>query len=645
MKYHNHMKLITIFRDTKSRLVLLARHSIYAIIVSFFIAGALHAETLIPPDDPSQSITYWKPHTLSAEQDPLVAQAQSVFSVLLRAWDSSRLEPSLYVVDSSAGPWAASLADGNILLSRSAIESCLSFGEHRAEHLLAFILAHELAHQRSDDLWHQRFFRVIDKQSPETKQKLLHGLQLNQELFADLEQTEAQADHDGLIMMGSVGFDPYQILDQKDFFTAWVENIWQNSCTLLSEDAAAAEACKQAQARALRTKAQLGTVATQAMLYELGVQAFIANQFSEARRYFTAYGRDYPSRAVLSALGLTHLAQALKLQQQLIQSGSLDRPDFYYPLLLDMKAEATPVNPNINTKRAALSNAAQRNLQQMRLHLQNAIDYFEKAIRLEPNHEKSYILLAMTYLVDGNTFMARGVIQGKYLPKFGKDVAVDILLAMTSSLENNNAKAEKEFDVIIDELSFSSKSHVFSSELLLYTSYRNSTSLAKHMHKEDKVLALWKQFANLAKSHGNGFLFRLAVAHINTSDSSGQTLTSAPNISGKRLGDILKVNKNKNTFNQSELWLEGEQYLVYRFYDGSRFVVNANKNIINAWQGPGKQRLAKGVALGDNADRPLKSFGIPNRRMHLMSGEYLAYDDYGLAVHIDNNKVVGWFLY
>ena len=119
----------------------------------------LQAKPLAPPDDPRQSITYWQKHSISAAEDSLVVMAQGVFKVLLRAWDNSRLEPNLYVVKSSAGPWAASLADGNILLSRAAIESCLKFGKHRAKHLLAFVLAHELAHQRADDLWHQRFFR------------------------------------------------------------------------------------------------------------------------------------------------------------------------------------------------------------------------------------------------------------------------------------------------------------------------------------------------------------------------------------------------------------------------------------------------------------------------------------------------------
>ena len=236
-----------------------------------------------PPADPRQSINYWKAHSIPAAQDPLVEKSESIFAVLLRGWDNSRLEPGLTVVKSASGAWAASLEDGNILLSRDAITTCMSFGEERGEHLLAFVLAHELAHQRADDLWHQRFFRMIGDHSPANREKMLHGLQLDSARLSDLEQKEAQADHDGLILMASVGYDPHRILDegkqQRDFFTAWVENIWQQSCAA-EQDKALKEACQQAQARALRTRAQLETVATQALVYELGVQAFVAGTLS-----------------------------------------------------------------------------------------------------------------------------------------------------------------------------------------------------------------------------------------------------------------------------------------------------------------------------------------------------------------------------
>jgi hypothetical protein len=612
---------------------------------SVCLSSTAYGKSLAPPADPTQSITYWKPHTISPRHDAVVEKAQRVFSVLLRAWDSSRLEPSLYVVDSTAGPWAASLADGNILLSRAAIEACFTFGEDRAEHLLAFVLAHELAHQRADDLWHQRFFRLVGNQSPESAKKMLRGLQMDDNLVANIEQKEAQADHDGLIMMASVGYDPYQILDKKDFFTTWVENIWQNSCLVTQQSASEAEACKQAQSRAFRAQAQLSDVATQAMLYELGVQAFVAGNYYDANRYFTAYGRNYPSRAVLTALALTHMAKALQIHQELIHTGVLQKPNFYYPLLLDATAAATPLNraAGANTKRASLDAVNQQHLNKIHQELDKANDYFEKAIRLEPNHRKTYLLLAMSYLIADNTFMARGVLQGKYLPRFEEDAASTLLLAMTSALENNTSRALRDFEQLQKELTHAKPSNDVPLDLLIYTAHHNFAALLAHNGEADKAMGLWKNLATTAKQQGNAFLFRLALSHVNPDASPPQPPAKALLIGGKRLGDALTNGISPQL--KSELWIEGDLFQVYRFNDGSRFVVGKEQRILNAWQASGRQQLTDGIAVGDVADRTLKTFGVPNRRMHMLSGEYLAYDDFGVAIHIDNNKIAGWFLY
>lgn len=618
---------------------------------------------LSPPDDPRQSITYWKSHTIAPGDDHQVAKSHAIFSVLLRSWDNSRLEPGLYVVKSTSGAWAASLADGNILLSREAIDTCMSFGENRGEHLLAFVLAHELAHQHSDDLWHQRFFRMVGNNNPATRKKMLQGLQLNDALLSDLEQKEAQADHDGLILMSSVGYDAYQIIDNssqndqgddKDFFTTWVENIWQESCDKPSSQTGSLnDACQQAQSRALRTRAQLKNVATQSMLYELGVQAFVAKQYSQAREYFTAYGRDYPSRAVLSALGLTYLAEAQDSHSKLIELGAIKQPGFYYPLMLDSSADAHVADSSDpqTQKRASYQAIINHQRDTMQKALKQSIQLFEKAIRLEPDHRKSYLLLATAYLLDSNSYMVRGVLQGRYLQKFSSDTSVDMLLALTSAIESNSKKATKEFSTLIDKISAQSgKSAAMPQNLLVYSAYYNSAAFATYKGDEKKAQAMWKQLAQQAKSSGNSLLFRMALSHL-TQQSNPVALTEAPTILGKRLGDQLsnaETTQKTNTLVKplvDELWIDGEQYKVYRNSDGSRYITTADRTIISASQETGKATLANTLSYGDRADRPFKTLGIPDRRLDMQSGEYLAYDSYGLALHIINDKISGWFLY
>ncbi|NOZ53896.1 MAG: hypothetical protein GXP08_12315 [Gammaproteobacteria bacterium] len=612
-------------------------------------ANGANGITVVPPEDPTQSITYWKPFTISPQNNSHVANAHQVFSALLRGWDNSRVEPNLYVVRSTAGPWAASLSDGNILLSQQAIEICNSFGKDRSNHLLAFVLAHELAHQRADDLWHQKFFRMVGTQTPELtadiKRKIVSGL--NSKTINDLERREAQADNDGLILMSTVGYDPYKIIDKKDFFTAWVENIWQASCAN-NKSSQNLSACNNAKSRALRTRAQLVNVATQATLFELGTQFFVAGKYPEARRYFQAYGRDYPSRAVHTSIGLSYLAQALEIKRLLIISGTIDGPNFFYPMMLDATPHATPVEEQSNSaKRGAEDTLMLEQKKKISHYIENAINYFEKAIRLEPNHRKTYLYLAMSYLIDNNTFMARGVVQGKFIPKFGHDTSADLLIAMTSATEGKNTEAQAVFDKMLQQINKGLPSTTtIEKELLIYSAFYNYSALLDKMELKSESAALWKRLAKHSKTKGNSILFQLAVNQIQPHSLSKQDQINHPVIQSLRLGDTAPIaNSLFKNISKNEIWLEGEQLNIYRFDNGARIVTNPDKKVIGAWQNSGKTSTVGNIRFGDMSDRPLKTFGMPSRHMQMVTGKYLAYDAIGLAIHIVSGKVAGWFLY
>ncbi|MFV1984139.1 MAG: hypothetical protein ACC657_11415 [Thiohalomonadales bacterium] len=629
------------------------------LLISVFLISLFYitnTQAVVPPEDPGQSITYWKSNIISAKKDLLVSQAQNVFSVLLRAWDSARIEPTLYVVDSTAGPWAASLADGNILMSRDAIITVQKFGQQRANHLLAFILAHELAHQRSDDLWHQRFFRLIGNQNSSSKKQLLNGLQINRQLFDNVAEKEIQADRDGLLMMNSVGYDPFQVLDtmnNDDFFTKWVENIWKDSCDIKNTNSDILNICGQARSRALRARIQLTNLATQSILYDLGVQAFAANDFINARRYFTAYGRDNTNRTVLSAIGLSYFAEAITYKKQLIHKYQLNQADFYYPFLLDASNNIiTNLQTSKVVKRSSYASVIKTTNIKMNEKLDESIRYFEKAIRLEPNHAKTYLLLAFSYLLKNNTFMVRGVIQGKYLPKFGKDPATDLILAMTNSIEGNHEKSAQMFEQLIIFLNKKeqSQSKSMSFETLLYSAYHNSTAQAVFDGKPEKATKQWQEFAKITRQSGRSMLFQMALKQLKPDKQYITQLLNAPTINGKQLDDNFSVKDlTRQQYKINNLLLEGELYHVYRLENGSRYVIGPNQKIISAWQDFGSLYLngikKAQLSLFETSDRPFKKFGIPDRGLHMMSGDYLAYDKYGLAIHVVQNKITGWFLY
>ena len=615
----------------------------------FFSASVLaqeQADTLIPPEDPKQSITYWKKYTLDSDA-PTARQAQQVFNVLLRAWDQSRIEPGLFVVESEVGAWAASLADGNILLSKQAVETSFSYGRQRGEHLLAFILAHELAHQRADDLWHQRFFRMIGSQPAESQKTMMAGLELDQQNMTQLEQKEAQADHDGLVLMSSVGFDPYQIVQDKDFFTLWVENIWHQNCIESDEKSSHYAACRQAMSRALRTRTQLKTVATQSMLYELGVQAFVAEDYEKARGYFMTYGRDYPGRTVISAIGLTYFAQAQKIQQRLIalnkEGNSGQLLNFYYPMMLEAQIFPADSSVSSNNKRADIEQIiADLQVQEKRL-LELSVSQFEKAIRLSPDYRPTYLLLASAHLLANNSYLVRGVLQGRYKPDFGDDASVTMLLALTTAIEGDRQHAIATLQQLAQKIKSKQIDSVLPETLMTYSVFYNLSTLLDSVGRSKEAKDAWKVLTKLSNDRGDTLLFRLAINHLR--DNRGghnKKLKIAPSISGNRLGDKIRQDGKGQ-----DLWIDGERFQVIED-NGSRYVVRGDGLLISASQMTAKTNgrgIDHRLNIGDPADRPFKSLGIPDRRLNMTSGDYLAYDDYGLAIRISNNQVKGWFLY
>lgn len=618
------------------------------LLALYLMSRTLMAAPLVPPEDANQSINYWKPHVIAPGSNEQVARAHEVFSRLLRTWDGARIEPSLYVVKSDSGPWAASLLDGNILLSYQAIKICNRFGKAQAQDLLAFVLAHELAHQRSNDLWHQKFFRLAGSLAPGARKNLLKGIS-SLKTVKTLARREAQADIDGLTIMSVVGYDPFRIVDKKDFFTQWVESIWEVPCVGSGASKAVVNSCSKAKTRALRARTQLKTVAVQAVLYDLGVQAYISGRNDVARRYFRAYGRDYPSRAVYSAIGLTYLAEALDLRKNLLDRGQLTGPQFFYPLVLDASPTAQRISqPGSGKKRGVADGQAKKQKKQIKKLAAKAYDYFEKSRRLEPNHKNTYLLAAIAQLVKGNTYVARGVVQGELMLRFGRDLETDMLMAIIHAREGKLDEAGRLFKALARKITSNTRhDFVLPKELVSYAIHHNYAAMETFRGNRKLAKKIWQRMARQSKASGESLLFRMAVRQINNSQNNNVTPHfNNIKINNKKIGDSAKRGKTSSQYSQaSDFWYEGEHLKFYRYENGTRMVLGSNKKVMSIWQEPARKNSIGKIAIGDDADRPLKVYGLPSRTISVVSGDYLAYDDLGLALHIVSGRVNGWFLY
>ena len=577
------------------------------------------------PDDPSESIRYWKPQVIAPSDDAQVANTHRLFQQLLGAWDISRVEPSLNVIRGSNGPWAASLADGNILLSRAAIDTCMSFGEQRGKHLLAFILAHELAHQKGNDLWHQQFFRLIGNQSSERTAAIKHDLAIDTHQIAKLESLEAQADLDAVVMMASVGYDPYQIVKDKDFYTSWIENIWQTPC---STDI---PACKTAQERALRTQAQLESISDQTVLYELGIQSLVAKRYEQARAYLTAYARNFPGRSVHNSIGVSFLAEAIALWPQ--YAAEVNKPNMYFPLFV----EATPAwrQNNRSDKRGS---AAQLKANINAL-AEQALNYFDKAQRLSPKHKNTHYLRVLSYLLMENSPMATGILDGQYVPQFGQDPQSELLRSLSLAIAGKTRVAEK---TLARELSQHRNASDNNSASLLFAMAQNQAQLAAFHGSDRDAQNVWKHFAKNMSAQGEGYLLQLALGKLRPNSFANTSSTVANTLHYQHV--TLNGPANKRPSKTKQLWFDGEPLTIHRD-DGAIWLGDKSQKTIALWLNAANFSGLDRLQLGASAERVIRVIGPADRQISLNSGEFLAYDRYGLAVRISQNKIASWFLY
>lgn len=94
-------------------------------------------------------------------------------------------------------------------MSKETLDLCYR-DEKWGDDRLAFVLAHEIAHQLKDDFWHLKFFQEVRGSEP---------LRLAQEL---------QADEYGIVYASMAGFNTDAIVtedDQVNFFADWIQEV------------------------------------------------------------------------------------------------------------------------------------------------------------------------------------------------------------------------------------------------------------------------------------------------------------------------------------------------------------------------------------------------------------------------------------
>ncbi len=560
------------------------------------LSSALQAANL--PSDPRENITYWRPYIVKADADKEVARAHQVFQRLLRTWTGPSARPELQVIDSAQGVWAASLADGNILLTRAALETSLRLGKQWGDDLLAFVLAHEIAHQRANDLWHQRFFRLVGSAAEEGQQPVMPDFSL-----AERERIEDQADHDGLLAMAVSGFDPRSLLQGEGFFQQWLTSIWGRPCN-------GEAACIKAGQRLRRTQSQIEQARAYHVVYQLALQHLVAGRLDQAQHYFSLFARAYPSQEAFMSQGMVALLRAFQLREA--QAGEAGYQPRYFPLVLEYPERI--MGEGISARRGGFERGEYQRV------LQQAQSAYQQVLQLQPGHPPAVLMLSLVYLLKGELNLAYGILADQYTRQ---DLAGRLLAALIEQARHPQGEALQTLVATLDKAPADEG-------VLVYAAYYNWLYRLPVAERAGH----WQRLSQWASRNGAIDLFALATRQINP---GLRPRASAQALAG--YGPDLVVGGRHGVSNKDDtLWIEGEPFIFSRD-QGIELVTDKNGHLAGAWHG------VDTLKVGNSRQDLLATLGHPDRIVTFLNGSYFAYDRAGLAVHVTGNVVNDWLKY
>lgn len=595
-------------------------------VISFICVTPTHGQWHTNKYDQQTALQQLKKTAISANSDARAALAHSIFSRIARSWDSPRLTPNLFVVDAEDQVWAASLDDGSIIITLDAIEVTQKNESPSSQDRIAFVLAHELAHQRADHLWRERYFG--DVKNGTTPREAFSA-----DLTARLLQTnqERQADAEAVILMLLSGFDPFKVLSDTRFFDQWITAaLGDDPCTASAPVRAQHQSCAEGARRVNAARDQLFHIATQATLFDLGVFAFAVGDYESALRCFEAFGRLFPAAAIHANIGLTHIALALDARARLARHDRNETPAFDYPLILRQ-------NPISHGNAVSRGNVPEKTKvtqlrDQLENHLKAAIRAFEKAIQLEPLDPKHYLNLASAYLLDRNVSMARGVLEGKFAKTFSPTPASMLISARIEAEENRDDVALKLVKGTIEHLQKPTANNT--DQALLLSAYRNLEVLLVRVGKPTEATSAWEELAQWSNNNGMPLLFTQTRRRL------GNNRVSARSNVTKSTQRPERKNTPDPTANAFVLWLDGDQLFLHLLDEGTRLITDRGGRTVARWQ-----RYNDSTTKAPTIDRIIARYGTPTNIASVSGTNLLSFEGVSTGFELDGESAVGWFQY
>ena len=358
---------------------------------SIFFSHPANAQIAQESPLPERGISTLKSPILdSADRRSILAH--EVFEKTLAAADKRPgQQPTLYVLDDDGYPWARSIADGSILLTRGAIEICMKAKTiDKVKARLAFVLGHELSHQVNGDFWHYFFYEGVRsgaKSAPEHSKTLSEVAQIAKKSDSILTK-ELKADQYGALYASLAGYDVRTIIESgASFFDEWA---MATSPALLEGRSPTHPERKQ---RVAAVRLALLRVAGKITVFEKGVVAYQNESYSVAKYHFEDFLSVYQSREAFNNLGLVYYQMAS--QAYGLFASEVD--DYRLSLVIDKETRAKPPSSRRFSLQGSFDNSAHKIRYQQ--YAKMAIDFFIEAARRDHTYAPAHNNLACVYFL------------------------------------------------------------------------------------------------------------------------------------------------------------------------------------------------------------------------------------------------------
>ncbi len=563
-----------------------------------------------------EQIEHWRTQyqELKTTDDPRAAKAHAIFQRLVQvAGKRPGIVPRLHIVATT--PWdmvlPIAIRDGWIILSRKALERCYQepqWGDDR----LAFILAHELAHQLKDDLWHIRFFEALKGTvSPQLLEEIRRGMNETGHVLA----REMQADEHGIIYAAMAGFHTSAIVSGNqdvNFFAEWIRALDPQR-----DPVATASRMRLSLERAEALRAALRRISNHTVAFQAGLWFYYAGNYSQAIRAFDYFRTIFPSREVSHNLAVSHHQFTLQIYRKWQPNAET------FPFHLSLAIEPLTLASEIYLERTR--GQGDELAPQFHRHLNKAIGWYREALSQDVTYTPAALNL-------GAAFILRGV----HTPKTG---------------------INPDFAEAVSILSRALERTPQSPELL------NNLGVALfYDERSNRAQATLKRARTLAPAYAEP-VFNLAwIAHTEQREADSRRYQDAyKKVVPQAPPTLPKVSQHEETVagvipgaveeDIPERWgkptrgmvrLDGKSFTMATYPAGITTLAQDGEVLMLMVQERFQDRSARGIKLGSRANQVLARYGLPSRRHTLPRGDSWAYDAQRVAFQLRAGQVVSW---